>query len=294
MRVLATKELIEKLPRGAKSKLPRGAKSKPAVKIKPTRKPEWYDFPQYFDLGFRDETEKEVQFLPLAFEKFGTGKMQRILEPGCGTGRLVVRLAELGYQVDGFDLSDSMLKFLNQQLKKKGLVASTYNQDMTHFTVDKPYDAVLNTFNTFRHLLSEEAALSHLKSVAAALRPGGLFFFGLHLLPHDADERCTERWRAKKGSTSVCFTLSVTAWDRRKRIETLRVSMLIRKPSQKPLRVQTEMQLRTYRFNQLQSLLAKVPELELVGAFDFWYEIDEPVTLSRESSDSLLVLRKRG
>ena len=137
-------------------------------------------------------------------------------------------------------------------------------------------------------------ALSHLKSVAAALRPGGLFFFGLHLLPHDADERCIERWRAKTGGTSVCFTLKVTEWDRRKRIETLRVSMLIRKPTQKPLRVQTEMQLRTYRFNQFQTLLAKVPELELAETFDFWYEIDEPVPVSRDSSDTLLVLRKRG
>ncbi len=70
--------------------------------------------------------------------------------------------------------------------------------------------------------------------------------------------------------------------------------MPIRKPSQKPLRVQTEMQLRTYRFNQFQSLLAKVPELELAETFDFWYEIDEPVPVSRDSSDTLLVLRKRG
>ncbi len=286
MRNLATKVLT--------AKKPSSAKAKPATKLKPTRKPEWYDYPQYFDLGFRDETEKEVQFLPLAFARFGTGKMQRILEPGCGSGRLVVRLAELGYDVAGFDLSDSMLKFLNQQLKKKGLTAATYKQDMTHFTVDKPYDVVLNTFNTFRHLLTEQAALSHLKSVAAALRPGGLFFFGLHLLPHDADERCIERWRAKTGGTSVCFTLKVTEWDRRKRIETLRVSMLIRKPTQKPLRVQTEMQLRTYRFNQFQTLLAKVPELELAETFDFWYEIDEPVPVSRDSSDTLLILRKRG
>ncbi len=100
-------------------KKPGSAKAKPATKLKLTRKPEWYDYPQYFDLGFRDETEKEVQFLPLAFARFGTGKMQRILEPGCGSGRLVVRLAELGHYVAGLDLSDSKAKFLNLAANRK-------------------------------------------------------------------------------------------------------------------------------------------------------------------------------
>jgi cyclopropane fatty-acyl-phospholipid synthase-like methyltransferase len=264
-----------------------------AAKKKPAAKPDWYDYPQYFDLGFQDETEKEVAFLPLAFERFGTGEMKRILEPGCGSGRLIVSLAEQGYDVTGFDLSDSMLNFLNKQLTKKKLTATTYKQDMTDFEVDKPYDVVLNTFNTFRHLLTEEAAESHFHAVAKALRPGGLFFFGLHLLPHYADERCIERWTSKTGGTSVTFTLKVTEWDRRKRVETLRISMLIRKPKQEPTRVRSEIYLRTYRLKQLQSLLAKIPELELVETYDFWYEIDEPIELTRDSSDSLLVFRKR-
>jgi 2-polyprenyl-3-methyl-5-hydroxy-6-metoxy-1,4-benzoquinol methylase len=205
-----------------------------------TKKHDWYDYPQYFDLGFQDETEKEVRFLVKAFERFGTGKMKRILEPGCGSGRLVVRLAELGYDVTGFDLSDSMLKFLDQRLKRKGLTAKTYKQDMTGFSVDKPYDVVLNTFNTFRHLLDEESAVGHLQSVAKSLRRGGLFFFGLHIMPEDADEHCIERWRASTGKTSVHYTLRVVNWDRRKREETLRINMLIRKPDQVPIRVQSE------------------------------------------------------
>lgn len=271
----------------------RKSASRPASTKKSPKKHDWYDFPQYFDLGFQDETEKEVKFLLQAFERFGSGKMERILEPGCGSGRLVVRLAEMGYDVAGFDLSDSMLEFLNKRLKKKRLKATTYKQDMAHFEVDRPYDVVLNTFNTFRHLMTEEDALGHLQSVAAALRPGGLFFFGLHMMPHDADDFCIERWQAKTGKTSVFYTLRVVEWDRRKRHETLRVSMLIRKPNQEPIRVRSELNLRTYRLPQLLDLLKKVPELELVESYDFWYEIDEPIKLSRDSSDTLMVFRKR-
>jgi SAM-dependent methyltransferase len=268
-------------------------KKAPAKKKKASENRDWYDFPQYFDLGFQDETEKEVAFLPLAFERFGTGEMKRILEPGCGSGRLVVSLAKKGYDVTGFDLSDSMLKFLNKQLAKKKLKATTYKQDMSNFEVAEPYDVVLNTFNTFRHLLTEESAESHFHSVARALRPGGLFFFGLHLLPHYADQTSIERWTSKAGSTSVTFTLRGIEWESRKRIETIRISMLIRKPNQDPIRVRSEIQLRTYRLHQLLSLLKRIPELELVETYDFWYEIDESVKLTRDSCDSLLVFRKR-
>ena len=68
--------------------------------------------------------------------------------------------------------------------------------------------------------------------------------------------------------------------------------MLIRKGEQPPLRVQTEMTLRSYTLPQLRKLLAKVPEFQLCESFDFWYEIDEPVKLSSDSSDTLLVLRR--
>lgn len=257
------------------------------------KRPEWYDYPEYYDLGFQEDTPKEIEFLQKAFQRYAIGPVKRIIEPACGTGRLVFRLAELGYDVAGFDLNENALSFLRKRLEKKKLKADVYQDNMIDFKVDKPYDVALNTFNTIRHLLTEEDAAAHLRAVAAALRPGGLFFLGLHVMPPDADEHCIERWRAKKGKTQVTYTLRVVQWERRSRLELLRVSMLIRQGERPPVRVQTEMTLRSYTLPQLRKLLAKVPELELCESFDFWYEIDEPVKLSRDSSDTLLVLRKR-
>lgn len=257
------------------------------------KRPEWYDYPEYYDLGFQEDTPKEIEFLQKAFERYGIGTVKRIIEPACGTGRLVFRLAELGYDVAGFDLNENALNFLRKRLEKKKLKADVFQANMIDFTVAKPYDVALNTFNTIRHLLTEEDAAAHLRAVAAALRSGGLFFLGLHVMPPDADAHCIERWRAKKGQTQVSYTLRVVNWQPRQRLERLRVSMLIRKGQQPPLRVQTEMTLRSYTLTQLRKLLAKVPEFELCESFDFWYEIDEPVKLSRDSSDTLLVLRKR-
>lgn len=253
---------------------------------------EWYDYPHYYDLAFSDETEQEVRFLSAAFERFGDGRIKRVLEAGCGTGRVVFRLAQLGYQASGFDLSKNMLDYLRQRLTTANLSANVFEADMADFKVARPVDAVLNGFNTFRHMLTEEAALGHLQSVARALRSGGLFVLGLHVMPPDADDYCIERWRAVDGPAIVTTTLRVLEWNRRTRKERLRISMLIRRKSAKPTRIRTEMTLRTYRLSQLRSLLAKVPELELCESFDFWFEIDEPIPLSPKVSDIVLVMRK--
>lgn len=237
----------------------------------------------------------EIRFLKKAFKRFGEGPIQRIIEPACGSGRLVYRLAQLGYDVAGFDLNENALEFLRNRLARKKLKANVFKANMVDFKADKPYDVALNTYNTFRHLLSDEDALAHLRCVVKALRPGGLFFLGLHVMPPDADDHCVERWKGKTGRTEISFKLEVVEWKRRLRHETLRVSMTIRKGTQKAVRVQTDMTLRSYTLAQLKKLLAQVPELQLVESYDFWYDIDEPVKLTRQDScDTLLVLRRVG
>ena len=72
----------------------------------------------------------------------------------------------------------------------------------------------------------------------------------------------------------------------------MRTTMLVRR-GEKAFRVATEFPLRMYTARQLRQLLAQVPELELCDTFDFWYEIDSPLALNNENSDTVLVLRKR-
>ena len=65
---------------------------------------------------------------------------------------------------------------------------------MSDFRLDQPLDAAYCPINTFRHLLTEQSARSHLQCVADALRPGGIYVLGLHLLPLDTTQESIERW----------------------------------------------------------------------------------------------------
>jgi SAM-dependent methyltransferase len=234
----------------------------------------------------------EADFIEAACRKYCRFPVRRLLEPACGTGRLVTELAARGYKVSGFDLSEPALEYLRKRLARRRLKAEVFRGDMAEFHLKRPVDAAFCTFNSFRHLLSEASAQRHLECIAESLRPGGIYVLGFHLLPPDASEECTERWTERQGGTQVTVTLRVLSADRRRRIENLRISVLARERGRE-LRFRDEFPLRLYTAAQARRLLAKVPSLELCDVYDFWYEIDHPLALNDDIADTVFVLRKR-
>ena len=252
----------------------------------------WYDYPRYCDVAFRSETPLEADFVEAACRKYCPFRVSKILEPGCGAGRLVAELAARGYRVTGLDLNRPSLDYLRRRLARRGLHANVFEADMADFRMPRPVDAAVCTVNTFRHLLTEESARRHLECVAESLRPGGIYILGLHLIPLDASEEDTERWTERQGRTQVTVTLRVLSTDRRRRIERLRVSLLARVGS-KEVRLRDEFSFRMYTAGQFRRLLGTVRSLELCGVYDFWYEIDNPMEFDDERTDTVFVLRRK-
>jgi SAM-dependent methyltransferase len=252
----------------------------------------WYAAPQYYDIAFRAETRPEAEFIEAACRKYCAFPVRHLLEPACGTGRLVAELAHRGFRVTGFDLSQPSLTYLHRRLARRRLQANVFRADMADFSLPGPVDAAYNTFDSFRHLLTEQDARRHLQCVADSLRPGGIYILGFHLLPPDASEECTERWTERSGNTQVTVTLRVVASDRRRRLETIRISLRVRRGA-KESRLRDEFPLRLYTAGQFRRLLAQAPALELLDVYDFWYEIDQPLQLNDEISDTVFILRKR-
>jgi SAM-dependent methyltransferase len=252
----------------------------------------WYDYPQYYDIAFQGHTRREADFIEAACRKYCPFDARRFLEPACGTGRLITGLAARGYQVAGFDLSQPALSYLQRRLARRRLHAETFEAEMSDFRLSRPVDAAYCTVNTFRHLLTEQAARGHLECIAGSLRPGGIYILGLHLLPLDVDEEDAKRWTERRGETKVTVTLRVLRTDLRRRIEDLRVCLLVRRGSTE-LRLRHEFQFRMYTARQFRRLLDSVPSLELCDVYDFWYDIEQPFALNDEMAYSVFVLRRR-
>lgn len=253
---------------------------------------DWYDYPEYWEMAFAEDTPLETKFIEAACKKYVPGPLRRMFEPGCGSGRLVVSLARRGYHVVGFDLNQPSLEFLRKRIARGKLPAEALSLDMTDFTLDQPCDAAFCTFSTFRHLPTEEAAEKHLQSVARNLRSGGIYVLGLHLVPPDASDESCERWRAEKGKTRVFYTLTVIEANRRRRYELMRATMRAWTPRGE-IKLRHEFKLRLYNATQMRRLLASAPEFELCDVFDFNYDLDHPLKLNNELSDTILILRKK-
>jgi SAM-dependent methyltransferase len=276
----------------------RNAAKRKAAKRKKDKTPaaqnqvDCYDYPQYWDLAFRSETQLEADFIEAAARKYCDFPVRRLLEPGCGGGRLVVEMAARGYDVTGYDLNELAVRYVGRRLARRDLQADLFVGNMTAVRMTQPVDAAFNTLNTFRHLTSEDDARRHLELIAESLRPGGIYVLGFHLLPPDAEETCIERWSARHGATRVGVTLRVLDFDRRRRIEVIRFSLRVRSGS-RDLRIAADYEYRIYQAHQFRQLLGKVPQLELCDVYDFWYDIDDPLKLSNELGDAVFVLRRQ-
>ncbi len=260
---------------------------------------DWYDTPEYYDIIFDADTAKEADFMEAAWQQFGrvTSKKgpRRVLEPACGSGRSVLEMARRGWLVDGFDLGPEMLTYAKQRLKSAGLKARLWIDNMSQFQVpgQTRYHLAHCLVSTFKYLLTEEAAQAHLRHVAEALLPGGLYFLGVHLTDYSRTTCEHERWAEQRGGVSVICNTRGWPADRKTRLEAVRTRLKITRDGQQHSQ-ETRWNFRTYSAAQLRrTLLEAAPVLEVAGCFDFTYDLQSPRKFDDEYSDLLLVLRRR-
>lgn len=107
----------------------------------------------------------------------------RVIDAGCGTGRVAIELARRGYDVVGVDLDASMLDVA----RKRAPDLRWLQADLATLDLEVgPFDLVLLAGNVMIFLTSgAEAAV--VARLAAVLRPGGLLIAGFSLLPDRLD-----------------------------------------------------------------------------------------------------------
>ena len=251
-----------------------------------------YDYPKYYDLIFGSDWKPEFDFLLACFDKHAQRPVQRLFEPACGTGRLLVKLAEAGYEVAGNDLNPSAVEFCNERFRRRGLEPVAAIGDMAAFLLKRQVDAAFNTINSFRHLATEQEAESHLRCVARALAEGGMYVLGLHLTPTEGERIDEESWSARRGNLSVISRMLSLDVDLERRVERLSMTLDVYTPT-RTFRIVDEMHYRTYTAGQMADLLSRIPELEIAETYDFTYEINAPIRVDSRTEDVVYVLRKK-
>jgi SAM-dependent methyltransferase len=244
---------------------------------------DWYDLAEAYDILCGWDPGPERDFVLGASARYGIATPRRILEPFCGTGRLLRAMPGLA---TGFDRNPHMVRYA----RRRG--ARVFRADAGAFGVrEGAFDLAYCLIDSFRHLLTEEAARAHLAGVARALGPGGLYVLGFDVtgdLPRDVSR---DAWGHERDGTRVDGEVRCLG-DRAAGVETMEVTLDIRRGGLRE-RCQSFQPMRVYARRDVERLAA-AGGFRISAVFDRGYDLGRPVSLDAVAGSAVLVLARRG
>ena len=123
---------------------------------------------KYYDIVYKGVKGTEITQEELKLIKSLVLKKDKILDVGCGSGRHLVPLTKLGYDVTGIDSSRGMLNVLKNKISKKSEIL---HQDFFKITKKNKYNLIILMWNVFNEIATSKndarRLISKLKSLTA-------------------------------------------------------------------------------------------------------------------------------
>lgn len=106
----------------------------------------------------------------------------KLLDLGCGTGRLLIEFSRRGYWTLGVDLSAEMLAVAAEKVAASGLASPLLQANLTQLDclAERSFDYAACLFSTLGMVSGAEQRRRVVARVARLLRPGGKFILHVH------------------------------------------------------------------------------------------------------------------
>lgn len=177
---------------------------------------------ELYDIAFDWDVTDEVEWL---LERLGP-RCRSVLEPGCGSGRMLEAFGRRGVEIVGIDLSAGMVEFARRRLTRAGIAADVVVADMADFDLGRRFGGAICPINTLGHLTPNGLA-RHLACVARHLDPGARYLVQVGNL--DSDEAPgSAHWEAERGDVKLKVAWEGIArdWSRGEGEERSRIEVL--------------------------------------------------------------------
>lgn len=132
----------------------------------------------------------------------------RVLDGGCGTGRMGIELAQRGFDVVGVDLDEVMLS----QARAKAPHLQWHLSDLATIQIDGKFDAIALAGNVMIYLTpnTERAVLTNM---AQHLKKGGLFITAFELNPYPWTQLTLTSYEQMAADAGLALLERWSTWD---------------------------------------------------------------------------------
>ena len=141
-----------------------------------------------------DDFDEIGYYVDLALNREGN-----CLDVGCGTGRVLIPIAQEGVEITGLDNSTAMLNECRKRLSNEGIKADLVEQDMTNFNCGRNFDLIIIPGGSFQLLDERDDAFAALRNLRENLEPEGLFAMSLFMPFYEISHESLDGvWRLEK------------------------------------------------------------------------------------------------
>ncbi len=263
------------------------------------RSPAFYERAEWYDRACPWDPSAEIEFLRRVTADHGLVRPRRVLEPFCGTGRLLGAWPE----PYGFDLCMPMLRRARGAVFRADAARFVLKSEVFHFAF------CLN--DSFRHLLTEARARAHLRAVARALEPGAVYALGFDVTPAEfADISCQVTMFQANGQAWRCRVGSLGDADPATRTETIHVRIDPVAADERAKNGDTAetgpgaashadhavvddlFPMRTYTSRDVEDLIDAEGSFELAAVYHGYDPSETSIEISEVERSAILILRK--
>lgn len=142
------------------------------------------------DYKFTFEKDEELIGDIFKYKKSG-----RVLDLGCGEAGTSLALAEKGFDVTCIDISETAIKNIKKEAKKRGIKMNAFVEDLETFEIKEKYDLILGT--GIFHFISEKNTLRLIDDIKKHTKDDGFNVFEVFLQGDPSQEEDSEGYYFK-------------------------------------------------------------------------------------------------
>ena len=143
----------------------------------------------------------------------GLSKGSKILDAGCGPGRISVELALLGIDTTGVDNIKPYLEAAKESAEDEGVSLTLIQQDLRSYVAEEPFDAAVNLYTSFGYCDTIEEDMKILKNLALSVKDDGWFIMECKSREIAVRDFIEGEWFERAGKTVLTEFSVEGAWE---------------------------------------------------------------------------------